>query len=93
MSYLALSARESSLVQTFCESCVRLDITHQSVHMARRFVIQGCPTLIHSKIAMNVIILGVWITSNVDFSSEILVSLELCYTKLFVAVLQKQDKI
>ena len=46
MSFLALSARESSLVQTFCESCVRLDITHQSVHMARRFVIQGCPTLI-----------------------------------------------
>ena len=45
MSFLALSARESSLVQTFCESCVRLDITHQSVHMARRFVIQGCPTL------------------------------------------------
>ena len=48
MSFLALSARESSLVQTFCESCVRLDITHQSVHMARRFVIQGCPTLMHS---------------------------------------------
>ena len=45
MSFLALSARESSLVQTFCESCVHLDITHQSVHMARRFVIQGCPTL------------------------------------------------
>ena len=45
MSFLALSARESSSVQTFCESCVRLDITHQSVHMARRFVIQGCPTL------------------------------------------------
>ena len=42
---MSFSARESSLVQTFCESCVRLDITHQSVHMARRFVIQGCPTL------------------------------------------------
>ena len=48
--FLALSARKSSLVQTFCESCVRLDITHQSVHMARRFVIQGCPTLSKSRI-------------------------------------------
>ena len=37
-----LSGRESSLVQTFCESC---DITHPSVHMSRRFVIQGCLTL------------------------------------------------
>ena len=44
-SFLALSGRESSLVQTFCESCVHLDITHPSVHMTRRFVIQGCPTL------------------------------------------------
>ena len=45
MSFLALSGRESSLVQTFCEFCVQLDITHPSVHMTRRFVIQGCPTL------------------------------------------------
>ena len=45
MGFLALSGRESSLVQTFCESCVHLDITHPSVHMARRFVIQGCPTI------------------------------------------------
>ena len=45
MNILALSGRESSLVQTFCESCVHLDITHPSVHMTRRFVIQGCPTL------------------------------------------------
>ena len=37
-----LSGRESSLVQTFCE---QLDITHSSVHMTRRFVIQGCPSL------------------------------------------------
>ena len=42
---LALSGRESSLVQTFCESCVHLDMTHPSVHMTQRFVIQGCPTL------------------------------------------------
>ena len=42
---MALSGRESSLVQTFCEPCVHLDIAHPSVHMARRFVIQGCPTL------------------------------------------------
>ena len=45
--FLALSGRESSLVQTFCESCVHLDITHPSVHMTRRFVIQGCPTLMN----------------------------------------------
>ena len=45
MCFLALSGRESSLVQTFCESCVHLDITHPSVYMTRRFVIQGCPTL------------------------------------------------
>ena len=45
MSFLALSGRESSLVQTFCESCEQLDITHPSDHMTRRFVIQGCPTL------------------------------------------------
>ena len=31
--FLALSGRESSLVQTFCESCEQLDITHPSVHM------------------------------------------------------------
>ena len=43
--FLALSGRESSLVQTFCESCEQLDITHPSIHMTRRFVIQGCPTL------------------------------------------------
>ena len=35
----------SSLVQTFCESCEQLDITHPSDYMIRRFVIQGCPTL------------------------------------------------
>ena len=43
--FLALSGRESSLVQTFCESWVHLDITHPSIHMTRSFVIQGCPTL------------------------------------------------
>ena len=37
--FLALSYRESSLVQTFCESCVCFDFTHSSVHMAWRFVI------------------------------------------------------
>ena len=42
---MALSGRESSLVQTFCESCEQLDITHPSIHMTRRFVIQGCPIL------------------------------------------------
>ena len=45
MSFLALSGRESSLVQTFCESCVQFDITHPSVHITQRSVIQGCPTL------------------------------------------------
>ena len=39
--------RESSLVQTFCESRVHLDITHPSVHMTREFVIQGCPTTLN----------------------------------------------
>ena len=42
---IALSGRESSLVRPFCESCEQLDITHPSVHMTLRFVIQGCPTL------------------------------------------------
>ena len=37
---ISLSGRESSLVQTFCESCAH--ITHSSVHMTWRFV---CPTL------------------------------------------------
>ena len=45
MSFLTSSGRESSLVQIFCKFCVQLDITHPSVHMTRRFVIQGCPTL------------------------------------------------
>ena len=45
IEFLALSGRETSLVRTFCESCVHLDIAHPSVHMTRRFVIQGCPTL------------------------------------------------
>ena len=44
IEFFALSGRESSLVQTSCE---KLDITHPSVHMTRRFVIQGCPTLIN----------------------------------------------
>ena len=45
--FFALSGRESSLVQTFCESCEQLhvDITYPSIHMTWRFVIQGCPTL------------------------------------------------
>ena len=38
---MALSGRESSLVQIFCESCEQLDIIHPSVHMTWRFVIQG----------------------------------------------------
>ena len=42
---LALSGTESSLVQTFCESCVHLDITYLAIHMTRGLVIQGCPTL------------------------------------------------
>ena len=48
MSFLALSGRESSLVQTFCESCEQLDITHSSIHMTRRFVIQGCPIYLNT---------------------------------------------
>ena len=42
---IEFSGRESSLVQTFCESCEQLEITHPSIHMTRRFVTQGCPTL------------------------------------------------
>ena len=38
--FLALSGREGSLVQAFCESCVYLDFIHSSVHMTRRFVIR-----------------------------------------------------
>ena len=45
IEFLALSGRESSLVQTFFESCEQLDITHPSIHMTQTFVIQGCPTL------------------------------------------------
>ena len=41
IEFFALSGRESS-----CESCEKLDITHPSVHMTQRFVIQGRPTLI-----------------------------------------------
>ena len=33
--FFGISGRESSLVQTFCESCVHLDITHPSVHMTQ----------------------------------------------------------
>ena len=29
----------------FCEFCEQLDIIQPSIHMTRRFVIQGCPTL------------------------------------------------
>ena len=47
---IELSGRESSLVQTFCESCEQLDITHPFVHMTQRFVIQGCPTLIKEQL-------------------------------------------
>ena len=53
--FLALSGRESSLVQTFCESCVHFDITHPSVHMTQRFVIQGCPTLTRIPIQIKLI--------------------------------------
>ena len=52
---LALSGRESSLVQTFCESCVHLDITHPSVRMTQRFVIQGCPTLIQKLVQKSIL--------------------------------------
>ena len=45
IEFFALSGRESSLVQIFCESCEQLYITYPSDHMTRRFVIQGCPTL------------------------------------------------
>ena len=44
----SIRLKKNSLVQTFCESCEQLDITHPSVHMTRRFVIQGCPTLTDS---------------------------------------------
>ena len=52
---LALSSTESSLVQTFCESCVHLDITHLAIHMTRGLVIQGCPTLNKLLTCMSVI--------------------------------------
>ena len=45
LNVMALSGRESSLVQSSLESCVRFDFTHSFVHMARRFVTQGCPTI------------------------------------------------
>ena len=45
IDFWALLARESSLVQTFYESCVDFDFTHSFVHMTLRFVIQVCPTL------------------------------------------------
>ena len=45
MNFLALSGRESILVQTFCESCVHFDFTHSSIHMTRKFAIQGFPTI------------------------------------------------
>ena len=44
--FLAISGRESSLVQTFCAFCVRFEFTHSFVHMTRRFVIQDCPIYI-----------------------------------------------
>ena len=50
MSFLALSGRESSLLQTFCKSCVHLDITHPSIHMTRRFGTQGCPPTLITKL-------------------------------------------
>ena len=53
IQFLTLSGRESSLVQTFCESCEQLDITHPSIHMTRRFVIQGCPTLRYFQMDLN----------------------------------------
>ena len=40
-----LSVRESSLLQIFYEYCAQLDVTHPSIHMTWKFVIQGCPTL------------------------------------------------
>ena len=43
--FLSFSVNESSLTQSFCESCVHFGFTHSSVHINRRFVIQGCPTL------------------------------------------------
>ena len=45
IEFFALSGRESSLVQTFCQSCVHLDLGNLAVHIFQRFVIQGCPTL------------------------------------------------
>ena len=33
LEFLALSGRESSLVQTFCESCVHLDINYPFIHL------------------------------------------------------------
>ena len=33
-------------MQTFCKTCVHYEHAHSSIHMTRRFVIQGFPTLI-----------------------------------------------
>ena len=52
---------ESSLVQTFCESSVHLDInTHPSVHMTRRFVIQGVSYLNQERSFTPEEVLRVW---------------------------------
>ena len=63
--FLALSGRESSLVQPFCESCEQLDITLPSVHMTRRFVIQGCPTLTLSTRSANILAHGLYTRSAI----------------------------
>ena len=69
--FFALSGRESSLVQTFCESCEQLDITHPCVHMTRRFVIQGCPTLnVKNNTAISCLVLKLVALTSITFADD-----------------------
>ena len=43
-----ITRKQFNLVHTFYESCVHFDsVTHSSIHMTQKFMIQGCPTLVH----------------------------------------------
>ena len=76
--FLALSGRESSLVQTFCQSCVHLDITHSSVHMTQRFVIQGHPTAKYSTDTCAYCTTTCWVVDEVVDSTKVKYSIVGC---------------
>ena len=64
---MAISSRQSSLVQPFCESCVHFDFIHSSVHMTQRLVIHSCPTLSLLQLP-KFVILWTWIDFFLFFS-------------------------